>query len=191
MLNHDDDDGLGARSGAPDSPAEEAESRGPEDTTTQKKDDLQYQASKAAEHYDRLLRTTADFENFKKRAAREREETRRSAVEGLVLKLLPVLDTFEMAMAAAQQPGATLDNLKSGVAMIQNQLRSALQDSGLEEVNGLGAVFDPSLHDAISQEELAGTPEGKVVKQVRKGYKLRDRLLRPASVVVAKKPATS
>jgi molecular chaperone GrpE len=153
-------------------------------------EELRAKAAKAVETFDRLVRTTADFENFKKRSARERDDARRSATEALLLKLLPVLDNFDMAMTASQQPGATVENLKAGVAMIQNQLRSALADTGLDEVNALGAAFDPALHDAISQLETSDVPEGQVVQQLRKGYKLRDRLLRPASVVVSKTPAT-
>jgi molecular chaperone GrpE len=152
--------------------------------------DLKARAAKADEHWDRLLRTAADFENFKKRAARERHEAAQSAVAALIHRLLPVLDHFEMAQAAAQNAqGDKLAALQDGIAMIQQQLKTVLTETGLEEVDANGQTFDPMLHEAVSQQESAEMPEGQVVQQVRKGYKIRDRLLRPATVVVAKKPA--
>lgn len=153
-------------------------------------EELKARAAKADEHWDRLLRTTADFENFKKRAARERQDAVRYANEGLIEKLVPVLDNFEMAMAAAQSgPADSVRSLRDGVAMIHQQLKSALADAGLEEVDATGRPFDPNWHEAVSQKETAEAPEGQVVQQLRKGYKLRDRLVRPATVIVAKKPA--
>jgi len=162
--------------------------------------DLKNRAAKADENWDRLLRTTADFDNFKKRAAREKIESAQYASFSLLQKLLPVLDNFEMALAAAQtansarQGGAAagddkLASLQSGVVMIQQQLKGALAETGLEEIDAKGKLFDPNLHEAISQQESSDTPEGHVLQQVRKGYKFKERLLRPATVIVAKKPA--
>ena len=167
-----------------------AEPVAPSPLTPEQLEDLRSRAAKADENWERLLRTTADLENFKKRAARERIEAIQYANVALLQKLLPVLDNFEMAQAAAQNtkdPGAS--SVQAGVAMIQQQLRSALTEAGLEEVDATGKPFDPALHEAISQQETADVPEGQVVQQVRKGYRLRDRLLRPATVIVAKKPA--
>jgi molecular chaperone GrpE len=153
-------------------------------------EDLKTRAAKADENWDRLLRTTADFDNFKKRAAREKIEAAQYASFSLLQKLLPVLDNFEMALTAAQTAkGDKLASLQSGVAMIQQQLKGALADTGLEEIDAAGKPFDPTLHEAISQQETAEVPEDHVAQQLRKGYKLRDRLLRPATVIVAKKPA--
>ncbi len=151
--------------------------------------ELQKLAAAGAEHYDRLLRLTADFDNFKKRAARERDETRRAATEAMLGKLLPVLDNFDMAMAATEQPNVTVETLKVGVSMIHAQLRQVFSDHGAEPVDAMGQAFDPAVHEAVSQQETADVPEGQVVQQLRKGYRLKDRLLRPATVVVAKKPA--
>ena len=150
---------------------------------------LKEQAGKGAQYYEQLLRTTADFENFKKRAARERQEAIKYANESLLERLLPVLDNFDMALAAASTPNTTLQSIQSGVTMIQTQLRTAMSETGLEEIDATGKPFDPNLHEAISQQETSDTPEGHVVQQVRRGYKLRERLLRPASVIIAKKPA--
>lgn len=148
--------------------------------------------AKADEYKDNWIRTAADFENFKKRAARERTEAAQFANASLLQKLIPILDNFEMAQNAAQTAqGDKLASLQSGIAMIQQQLKSALLETGLEEIDATGKLFDPAFHEAVSQQETAEVPEGHVVQQIRKGYKLRDRLLRPAAVIVAKKPATN
>jgi len=151
---------------------------------------LKAEAAKAKEYWDKLLRTTADFENYKKRATRERQEAVKFANEGIIGTLLPIMDNFEMALAAmAGAKDPAVQSLQSGVSMIYQQLKKALADAGLEEVDAANQRFDPNVHEAVSQQETAEVPEGNVVQQLRKGYKLRDRLLRPASVVVAKKPA--
>ena len=155
-------------------------------------EDLKEQAARADENWDRFVRLNADFENFKKRAARERLEAIKFANEGLVLKLLPVADNFEMALAAARNAGeGSAKSLETGVAMIQQQLRNVLAEAGLEEVDATGQDFDPTLHEAVSQQESTDVPEGHVLQQLRKGYRFQGKLLRPATVVVAKKPATN
>jgi molecular chaperone GrpE len=160
--------------------------------TPEQIEELKSRAARADENWDRLLRTTADLENFKKRAARERMETAQFAAAALIEKLLPVLDHFEMAQAAAQNAGDDkLASLQAGVAMIQQQLKTALTETGVEEIDATGKTFDPALHQAVSQRETSEMPEGHVFQQLRKGYKLRDRLLRPATVIVAKKPAAN
>jgi molecular chaperone GrpE len=161
-----------------------------ETITPEQLEELQGRAGRADENWERLVRTTADFDNFKKRAAREKQEAIRYANEGLLEKLVPVLDNFDAALAAAQtSSGDSAQSLQTGVAMIFQQLKKVLTESGLEEVDATGQIFDPNLHEAVSQQESKDVPEGNVLQQLRKGYKLRDRLLRPATVVVAKKPA--
>ncbi len=153
---------------------------------------LRAKAAKADEYWDRLLRVSADFENFKKRATRERQEAIKFANEGLLVKLLPVLDNFEAALASANNdPNPAAGSFKQGVALIQSQLRAALAEAGVEEIEAASKPFDPNFHEAVSQQESADQPEGHVLQQLRKGYKLRERLLRPATVVVAKKPAAA
>jgi len=152
--------------------------------------ELMDKAAKADHFQEQWLRTAADLDNFRKRAARERQDAIRFANEALLEKLLPILDNFEMALAAASAPNTTVQSMQAGVSMIQQQLKATMLEAGLEEVDAAGKPFDPNLHAAISQQETADAPEGQVVQQVRKGYKLRDRLLRPASVIVAKKPAS-
>jgi molecular chaperone GrpE len=163
----------------------------PGTVTPEQLTELKERAAKADEHWGRLLRTTADFDNFKKRAAREKQDAIKFANESLLQKLIPVLDTFDMALAAAQTAakGEAVQSLQTGVNMIYQQLKNALTEAGLEELDATGKTFDPNLHEAVSQKETAEVAEGQVVQQLRKGYKFRERLLRPASVVVAKHPA--
>jgi molecular chaperone GrpE len=157
--------------------------------TPEQLEELKGRAEKADDNWERLLRTTADFDNFKKRAAREKQDAIRYANEGLLEKLVPVLDNFDAALSAAQTNSSeAAQSLQTGVAMIFQQLKKVLTESGLEEIDATGQKFDPNLHEAVSQQESRDVPEGEVLQQLRKGYKLRDRLLRPATVVVAKKP---
>jgi molecular chaperone GrpE len=162
----------------------------PHQLTAEDIEELKAEAAKAKEHWDQLLRTAADFENFKKRAARERQDVSRYANESLLQKLLPVMENMDAALlsAASGQP-LTLEAMQTGLKMIQQQFKTVLSEAGLEEIDALNKPFDPNWHEAISQQERADVPEGQVVQQVRKGYKLRDRLMRPASVVVSKSPA--
>lgn len=149
--------------------------------------EVEASASQAAENYDRLLRKAAEFDNFRKRATREKEDAARFGGSSLAERLLPVLDSFELGLAAsegARDAAAIAD----GMRMTFNQLMSALREEGLEVVDATNAPFDPHLHEAVSTMESAGAPEGHVIQQVRKGYKFKDRLIRPAAVIVAKAP---
>lgn len=132
------------------------------------------------------LRTAAEMDNLRKRTAREREEAIRYANQRLLEDLLPVIDNFEMGMQAASQD--TTSMIYIGMDMVRRQLNDFLVSQGVEEIPATGA-FDPNLHDAVAQEECAAGDEGRILRVTRKGYKLRDRLLRPASVVVSKLPA--
>ncbi len=129
------------------------------------------------------VRTAADLDNFRKRSAREREESLRYANQALLEDLLPVLDNFEMGMqAAAQEQGSMI---YVGMDMVRRQFNDFLANQGVKEVP-VDGPFDPNLHEAVSQEVRPGVPEGSILRVVRRGFTLRDRLLRPASVVVAK-----
>lgn len=133
----------------------------------------------------RVLRLTADYDNYRKRAQREKEDVRQLANQGLLEKILPVLDNFEMAITAVKEADPSI---KDGVQMIYDQLFAVLKDSGMEPIDAMGEAFDPNLHEALSQEETEDAKEGTVVQQVQRGYKLNDRLVRAARVVVAKAP---
>lgn len=145
---------------------------------------------KAAIHWDRLLRCQADFDNFKKRAARERSEDIEKAKADLLASLVPALDNFDMAMAYIDNAGqGSVDSLKQGVNMVFKQLKDAIRESGMEEINATGQKFNYDWHEAVEYRESNEVPEGHVIEQTRKGYKLKDRLIRPANVVVAKPKA--
>ncbi len=134
---------------------------------------------------DLALRSQADFENFRKRAAREKEDAVKYANASFLERLIPILDNFELGLNAAR--GSAADSpILAGMDMVAKQLNDFLLSSGVEPVNGEGQPFDPNLHEAVAHEESASIPEGVVVRQLRRGYKLRDRLLRPATVVVSK-----
>ncbi len=153
-------------------------------------EELKAQAGKAKEHWEQLVRTAADLDNYKKRAAREKQDAIRYANENLLGKLIGVLDNFDMAVsAAANSNDPAVKSLHTGVTMIVAQLRGVLSEAGLEEIDALNKPFDPNWHEAISQQDRTDVPEGQVVLQTRKGFKLRDRLLRPAAVIVSRKPA--
>ncbi|MEO7678162.1 MAG: nucleotide exchange factor GrpE [Verrucomicrobiota bacterium] len=176
---------------AENTPAPSNVANGPDDAELSPEDiaSLKERAAKADDHWDRLLRQTADYDNYKKRAAREKQDATKYANESLLQKLIPVVDNFEAALAASNTASASAESLQTGVNMIYTQLKSALADSGLEEIDASNQPFDPNFHEAVSQKETTDVPEGQVVQQLRKGYKLRDRLIRPATVIVAKKPA--
>jgi len=161
----------------------------PSEWSAEQVQDWKEKAAKAQEHWERLLRISADFENYKKRAAREREDATRYANKSLLEKLVPILDNLEMALGAANNaPGSAGDALTAGVGMIYNQFRAALADAGLEEIDAAGKPFDPNWHEAVSEQASSEVAEGTVLQQLRKGFKLKDRLIRPATVVVARKP---
>ena len=141
--------------------------------------------AEAAKLKDLALRARADLDNFRKRALREKEEAIRYANNGLLERLLPVIDNFELGLDAAKSAADTASILQ-GMSMVHKQLQDFLKSNGLEEVQAEGEPFDPNKHDAVSQEFSAEIPEGHVVRQVRKGYKIKDRLVRASSVIVSK-----
>jgi molecular chaperone GrpE len=139
---------------------------------------------------DLALRTQADFENFRKRAAREKEEAAKYANAAFLERLLPIFDSFELGLNVARS-GAKDSPILAGMEMVAKQLEDFLLSVGVEPVQAEGKPFDPNLHEAVAQEASAEVPEGVIVRQLRKGFKLRDRLLRPATVMVSKGPAAS
>jgi molecular chaperone GrpE len=142
--------------------------------------------AEAAKWKDTSLRTAAEMDNLRKRTAREREEAMRYANQRLLEDLLPVIDNFEMGMMAAAQDTSSM--IYIGMDMVRKQLNEFLSSQGVEEIPTAGE-FNPNLHDAVSQEP-SDQPEGTILRVTRRGFKLRDRLLRPASVIVAAKQST-
>ena len=141
--------------------------------------------AEAAKWKEISLRTAAEMDNLRKRTARDREDAIRYANQRLLEELLPVIDNFEMGMMAASQD--TKSMIYIGMDMVRRQLNEFLASQGVEEIPTEGK-FNPNLHDAVAQEECAAGEDGRVLKVTRRGFKLRDRLLRPASVVVSKVP---
>jgi molecular chaperone GrpE len=139
----------------------------------------------ASENYDRYLRSVAEHENFRKRAARDREDAAHRAATRILEDLMPVLDNLALGLQAAKAPNADLKTLIGGVEMIGQQLKSALAGHGLAEVSPLGQPFDPNLHEAISHQPHEEIPADHVCNVVRIGYTLNSRLVRAASVVVS------
>jgi molecular chaperone GrpE len=151
----------GAQAGAPDSLQKE-------------RDDL----------YDRLLRKTAEFDNFRKRVERDRKDMIEWASADVLTDLLAIVDDFDRALAAEAPPEA--QGYKAGLELIQRQLAELLKKRGVTTIDAMGADFDPHQHQAVAYEEVAGAREGEVVGVMARGYNLGDRLLRPALVKVAK-----
>jgi len=141
--------------------------------------------AEAAAIHDRYLRAVADHENFRKRVAREKDELRQYAASRVLEDLLPVLDNLGLGLAAAEQPNASVKSLREGVSMVQTQLKTALEQHGLKEINPAGQPFDAHQHEALSQAPSTEVAEGDVLQVIRVGYSLNGRLLRAASVVVS------
>lgn len=165
------------------------EEKGPEISpviSPEKLAELEKKAKQADEVQDRLLRVHADFENYKKRMARDMEEFRRMATEGLIERLLPVLDNFDRALQHAAQD-TDPKHIVDGVTLIRKLFEDALKKQGLTDIHSLGAKFDPHIHEAIAFEETDEKEEGIVVEVFQHGYKLGDKLLRPATVKITKR----
>lgn len=138
--------------------------------------------------YDQLVRVAAEFENFKKRAQKERAEAIKFGNERLLLEVLPTVDNLERALAHAGEDGES-NALVEGIKMVLSSLLSTLEKHGVKPVDSLGAAFDPNVHNAVMELETTEANPGTVVAEFQKGYMIADRLLRAAMVQVAKAPA--
>jgi molecular chaperone GrpE len=136
---------------------------------------------------DRLLRLQADFENFRRRALREKTEAHQYGHQNLVKDLLSAVDNLDRAIEHARQ-SAELEGLLQGVELVRRELLTALAKHGVTPIDAVGKPFDPALHEALSQVEDGSVAPNTVVQELQKGYQLRDRLLRPTRVVVARAP---
>lgn len=154
------------------------------------KAELELAKTRAAEHWDELLRTRAELENQRKRAARDVDHARRFALERFVEELLPVVDSLEMGLAAAREgvgsAGGPVEKLIEGTELTLRILIKVLQGHGVEVIDPLGQPFDPERHEAMSAQPSSEYPPNTVMLVVQKGYTLNDRLVRPAMVVVAR-----
>ena len=133
---------------------------------------------------DQLMRTMADFSNFRKRQQDERDRDRRYATEGLVTALLPVLDNFERTVAHLEQ-GASVEQMIEGVRAVERQLRSALESQNVKRIESVGQPFDPNFHEAIAMEASTEHSADTIISEFESGYRMGDRVIRPARVKVA------
>jgi molecular chaperone GrpE len=156
------------------------------DTVESLEKKLEEALSESQQHYDRLLRVSAEFDNFKKRSSREADEFRKFANEALLKDLLHVVDNLERAITSANDNGDANACVVEGVGMTRDEILKIFSKYGVSPVEAVGKPFDPTFHQAIMQEETDAHPENTVVSEMQKGYLLHDRLLRPAMVVVAK-----
>lgn len=137
---------------------------------------------------DLAMRSQADFDNYKKRCAREKEEAIKYANKSLLEKLVSIVDHFELGLEAARGEGEK-SPIYSGMSLVLKQLQDFLVENGLQPIEAVDQKFDPNLHEAIGHEPSDDVPEEHVIRQTRRGYRLKDRLLRPSTVVVSSGPA--
>ncbi len=170
---------------AKDTPLEDA---GPKDDSPEAwQQKYENAIAESQQHYDRLLRVTAEFENFKKRTLRENEDFRKFANKSIILELLTVVDNLERAVQSTEsRESKAVACVVEGVDMTLKGLLETLKKNGVEPIEALGQEFDPTFHQAVMQEESNEQPENTILKEFQKGYLLHQRLLRPAMVVVAK-----
>ena len=133
---------------------------------------------------DRMARLKAEFDNARKREARERQEFRDFAVSGAVEQFLPVLDNFQLALKST----GSAEQLRTGVELIVKQMEEALRSLNVQPVEAVGAAFDPRVHEALEMVERPDLPDHQVFDEVRRGYRIKDRLLRPALVRIVNNP---
>lgn len=138
--------------------------------------------------YDQLLRRQAEFENYRKRVERERGELYQHGRDDVLLQFLPVVDNFERALSSLEQSEGDAEALRHGVELIHKQFKDALSKLGLEPVEAVGQTFDPHVHEAVTTEATDKHEENTVIEEFQRGYKIGDRLLRPAKVKVASSP---
>ncbi len=164
-------------SSAPASGAQAAEASGPGA-------ELQKLKAERDSLLDRLARAQAEFENARRRASKEQQEFRDYAAADAIKPLLPVLDSFERALQVKSEPA----DFRSGVELIHKQLQDALAKIGVKAIPAKGEQFDPHVHEAIEMVETSEAADHEVIEELQRGYKIKDRLLRPAMVKVAKNP---
>lgn len=183
---HDQDAAEEPKLSAAESDAAESEPVNESDSVTETgtDDELEQLRRDRDEVYDRLLRKTAEFENYRKRVDKERRELSEWAAADVLTDILTILDDFERALSADAPPEAK--PYRAGVELIHRQLGEMLRKRGVTPIETEGADFDPHLHQAVAYEETPGAREGEILGEMRKGYRLGDRLLRPALVRVAK-----
>jgi len=150
------------------------------------KEKLESKEQDAKEAYDRFLRVSAEFENYKKRSAREMSDFKKFANESLLKEMLPIVDSLELALGSLNENAVSESGLREGVELILKEIVKALDKFGVKPIESLEKVFDPNYHQAVMQEASKDHPGQTVLKELQKGYLIHERLLRPAMVVVSK-----
>ena len=165
---------------------EKAEGEAAEEAEKEDKENKAEEEAKKAEEAEseRYMRLMAEFQNFKRRVAREKSDIHAYANEKIVGELLPVLDNFERALDAE---GGDLEAYAKGMQLIFEQLKTALENAGLEEIKAMDETFDPNVHNAVMTDNLEDKEDGTITKVLQKGYKLKDKVIRPSMVAVNKK----
>ncbi|HEY9062286.1 MAG TPA: nucleotide exchange factor GrpE [Pseudobacteroides sp.] len=146
---------------------------------------LEQKSKQCDEYFNMLQRTAAEFDNYKKRTAKEKEALYWDAVGETVLAMLPVVDNFERAIKAAENDPATNSSFKEGMELVYRQLKDALKDLGVEEIKSIGENFDPQLHNAVMHIEDDSYGDSTIVEEFQKGYVLKDKIIRHSMVKVA------
>jgi len=154
-----------------------------EQADTQNNDPLEELRREKDSLQDRLLRTAAEFDNYRKRVERERRDLADYMKADILAEILPIVDNFERAL---QAPSSDIDSLRKGVELIHKQMHDFLRKRGVTPIEALGADFDPNFHQAVIHETSPFQREGEVIEELQRGYMLGDKLLRPAMVKVAK-----
>ena len=157
-----------------------------DDPIKELEEQLNAKEEEAKETYDRLLRVSAEFENYKKRSAREMEDFRKFANQSLLKEMLSVVDNLELAINSANEKHKSESSLKEGLNLTLKEILRVFEKFNVIPIESKGKTFDPTYHEAVMQEETDEHPENTVISEMQKGYLIHDRLLRPAMVVVAK-----
>ncbi|MGD9300716.1 MAG: nucleotide exchange factor GrpE [Desulfobacterales bacterium] len=147
---------------------------------------LEAKDKEAQENYDRLLRVSAEFENYKKRASRELKEFRKFANQSLIKEMLSVIDNLELAMNSANGHKTVDQSLLQGLEMTYKEILKVFEKFNVKPIEAKGQIFDPAFHEAVMQEETDEVADNTVINELQKGYMIHDRLLRPSMVVVAR-----
>jgi molecular chaperone GrpE len=147
---------------------------------------LDSKEKEAEETYDRLLRLSAEFDNYKKRTSREMEEFRKFANQSLIKEMLSVVDNLELAMNSTNGHKAFDKDLLQGLEMTHREILKVFEKFNVKPIDATGQQFDPTFHEAVMQEETDDSPKNTVINELQRGYMIHDRLLRPSMVVVAK-----
>jgi len=156
------------------------------DTVRDLEEKIESSEKEAKETYDRFLRVSAEFENYKKRSAREMIDFRKFANESIAKAMLPVVDNLELAVNSAAGDGDAAERIIEGIEMTLKEVLKVFEQFGITQIDALEKAFDPVFHQAVMHEETEDHPDNSVVKELQRGYMIHDRLLRPSMVVVSK-----